>query len=85
MFIVGDYTRAPHEIHQIEAGLECRVTLWGMVGSASGYTVHLYKSWDWLPFIERSVVRIPVVQVGYDGDTPPKNANCVDAAAQYRG
>jgi hypothetical protein len=83
-FIVGDYTRAPYNTEQIEAGLECRVTGWGMVGSASGYTVHLYRSWDWLPLIERSVARIPVVQIGYDGDTPPKDANCADAVARYR-
>jgi hypothetical protein len=84
MFVVGDYTRPPNQIEQIEAGLECRVTLWGMAASASGYTVHLYRSWDWLPFIERAVVKIPVVQIGYIGDQPPKDANCADAVAQYR-
>jgi hypothetical protein len=82
MFIVGDYSRVPHEVNQIEAGLECRITLWGMAAGASGYTVHLYRSWDWLPFIERSVVSIPVVQVGYVGQ--PNDANCADAVAQYR-
>ncbi len=85
MFIVGDYTRDPHRLEQIDAGLECRISLWGMVGSASGYTVHLYRSWDWLPFVERAVVSIPVIQIGYDGDKPPKDADCADAVAQYRG
>jgi hypothetical protein len=83
MFIVGDYTRAPAQIKQIEAGLECRIALWGMAAGASGYTVHLYRSWDWLPFIERSVVQIPVVQVGYVGQMP-NDATCADAVAQYR-
>src|SRR5205823_4049965 len=39
MFIVGDYTRAPESTEQIDTGLECRVTGWGMVASVSGYTV----------------------------------------------
>jgi len=84
MFIVGDYTRAPESTEQIDMGLECRVTGWGMVASASGYTVHLYKSWSWLPFMERSAVSIPVVQIGYVGDQPPKDASCADAVAEYR-
>jgi hypothetical protein len=82
MFIIGDYTRAPNEIKQIDIGLECRVTLWGMAASASGYTIHLYRSWNWLPFIERAVVSIPVTQVGYVEQ--PQDATCADAVAQYR-
>jgi hypothetical protein len=53
-----------------------------MAAGASGYKVHLYKSWDWLPSVEGSVVGIPVVQVGYVGQ--PNDANCADAVAQYR-
>lgn len=67
-----------------EAGLACRVTLWGTAFSASGDTVHLYRTWEWLPLIERSVVRIPVVELGYAGDQPPPAADCSDAVRLYR-
>jgi hypothetical protein len=84
VFVVGDYTREPKTSEQIEPGLVCRVTLWGLAVGASGYNVSLHRSWDWLPLIERSVTRISVVESGYVGDTPPKDASCADALAAYR-
>jgi hypothetical protein len=83
MFIVGDYTNAPKRVEQLRPDLTCRVTLWGASFTASGYTVHLYKSWAWLPFVERSVIAMSVNQTDFSEGQAPKDVTCADALAKY--
>jgi hypothetical protein len=83
MFIVGDYTSPPKHTEQMNRNLTCRVTLWGASFTASGYTVHLYKSWAWLPFVEKSVVTMSVNQTGFSEGQAPKDVTCADALAKY--
>jgi hypothetical protein len=80
VFILGDYTRPPRHIQKMRADLTCRVYSWGYAFSGSGHTVHLYKSWVWLPFLERSVVAISVNETA-DDDGP--HATCADALEKY--
>ena len=84
IFIVGDYTRAPNQIEQIDTRLVCRVTLWGSAATDSGYTVHLYRSWAWLPLIERSVLSMSVNQTD-QSKGPPMDVTCADALKKYLG
>lgn len=56
---VGDYMRSPEHVEQYRPGLTCRITSWGWIPS-SGQTVHLYRSWVLLPFLEREVVRVVI-------------------------
>jgi len=81
-WIVMDYARAPDHTEPMGPQLICRITEWGSVASASGYTVHLYKFWPAVPFIEREVVALPVVQAGYIGE-PPADKTCPDALRAY--
>ena len=81
ILIIGDYTRAPSKVEQMDIGLVCRVTGWGSAVTDSGYTVHLYRTWDWLPLIERSVISISINEL--DGST--EDSTCADALRQYRG
>jgi hypothetical protein len=82
MFIVGDYTRLPDRVEQMATGLDCRVTGWGAVGTASGYVVGLYQSWSGIPFLERRVSSRSVTQVGYLGPEP-EGASCSGVWAEY--
>jgi hypothetical protein len=81
-FIVMDYARAPEHTEQMEPNLICRITEWGSAVSASGYTVHLYRVWPAVPFIEREVVALTVIQAGYLGE-PPADKTCPDALNAY--
>jgi hypothetical protein len=81
-FIVGDYTSPPERVEQMAMGLTCRVRGWGSAGSASGYAVELYQSWNEIPFVERKVLGNSVVQDGYSGP-PPKDVSCGDLFAKY--
>lgn len=40
---------------QMRAGVVCSITYWGAAASDSGYEVHLYKIWNWAPFLQREV------------------------------
>ena len=81
-FIVGDYTQPPRHLEQMRADLTCRVFLWGYAFSDTGYTVRLYKSWTWLPLVERSVVTISVNETN-DANGPVQPATCADALGKY--
>jgi hypothetical protein len=81
-FIVGDYTSPPQRIEQMATGLNCRITGWGSAGSSSGYAVSLYRSWSGIPFLERKVLGVSVVQAGYSGP-PPDDVSCADLLAEY--
>jgi hypothetical protein len=83
MFIVGDYTSPPKHIEQLGPDLTCRTTLWGAAFTASGYTIHLYKSWAWLPLVERSVAAMSVNQTEFSEGQAPKDVTCADALAKY--
>ena len=83
MFIIGDYTTPPRRIEQLRPDLTCRVTLWGASFTASGYAVHLYKTWAWLPFIEKSVVKLSVNQTDFSEGQAPKDLTCADALVKY--
>jgi hypothetical protein len=83
IFIVGDYTSPPRHTEQIRPDLICRITGWGAAFTASGSTVHLYKSWPWLPFLERSVGSISVTESGDTETGPQIGASCADAMAKY--
>jgi hypothetical protein len=83
VFIIGDYTSPPRHTEQIRPDLICRITGWGAAFTASGSTVHLYKSWAWLPFLERSVASISVTESGDTETGPQIGASCADALAKY--
>jgi hypothetical protein len=83
MAIMGDYERPPEHTEQMGSHLKCEITLWGFAGSASGYTVHLYKTWPEIPLLVREVVAFSVVQGGYVGDDPPADKTCSDALDAY--
>jgi hypothetical protein len=86
MLVVGDYSVAPYKIEQMESGLVCRVTGWGSAITDSGYTVHLYRTWGWLPLIERSVVSISINEsASARSIDAPAGATCADALGKYRG
>ena len=83
MFILGDYTSPPTETDQMEKNLSCEITGWGSAGSASGYTVHLYKTWDALPFLRREVENLNVIESGAVDGYEPQGTTCADALAAY--
>jgi hypothetical protein len=83
MFIVGDYASPPNRVEQMAAGLTCRVTGWGSAGSSSGYAVGLYQSWNRIPFLERKILGVSVVQAGYSGP-PQDDVSCADLFARYQ-
>jgi hypothetical protein len=70
--MVGDHVRPPEHIEQLQQGLTCRITTWGWI-PMSGQTVHLVRSWVHLPYIEREVARIVVVDGS--GDTAASCSN----------
>jgi hypothetical protein len=78
---VEDYSRAPDHTEQMGPELICRVTSWGSAASDSGFTVHLYKHWAGVPFIEREVASTAVVQT--NPQAQPKDASCSDVLAAY--
>lgn len=82
MFIVGDYTRPPFQATEMAPDLQCRVTSWGMAASDTGYTVHLYKRWPAMPFLEREIGHIVI------NETHPlpglESASCDDALKAAR-
>jgi hypothetical protein len=55
-FAVGDYTRPPEYTELVQPGVTCRITTWGWIPS-SGLTVHLYKTWAHIPFLEKEITR----------------------------
>ncbi len=81
VFIVGDYSRPPLQTTQMADNLICRVTIWGMAATDSGYTVHAFRRWPGLPFIETEVVRVVVNET--NSASTPANASCSDAFADY--
>jgi|ERR1700722_15064485 hypothetical protein len=81
-WIVMDYTRPPEHTEQMGPDLKCQITGWGSVASASGYTVHLYKIWPEVPFVEREVASLSVIQAGYVGE-PRADKTCSDAMHAY--
>ena len=84
MLVIGDYARAPNKVEQMDSGLVCRVTRLGSAVTDSGYTVSLYRNWDWFPLIERSVISISVNESARSLDAPT-DATCADALKKYRG
>lgn len=83
LFIVGDYTNPPVQTLDVTGKLRCKVTVWGMAASDSGYTVHLYKRWGMLPFLEKEVSKAVVNETHpVDGE---KVASCQSLAAMYVG
>ena len=85
MLVVGDYARPPNKVEQMDSGLVCRVTGWGSAITDSGYTVHLYRSWAWLPLIERSVVSISINESeSARSIDAPTGATCADVLGKYR-
>lgn len=78
VFIVGEWVSPPVQIQRMNDNLYCATTTWGMAASDSGYTVHLYKHWAILPFLEKEVLDIVVNEtIGAAG------ANCHDAITRY--
>jgi hypothetical protein len=65
MFMVGDYTNPPRRIEQLRPDLTCRVTLWGASFTASGYTVHLYKSWAGFLSSRGPWLRCPLIKLTF--------------------
>jgi hypothetical protein len=82
VWMVMDYTEPPQHAEQVGPHLKCEITGWGAAGTASGYTVHLYKTWPEVPFIVREVVSLRVIQAGYVGE-PPADKTCSDAVNVY--
>lgn len=81
-FILGDYASPPLQAVRMGAGLECRINAWGNVTSDTGYTVHLYRHWPLVPFVEREVSRVTVNET-HPGPGP-STASCKDALAALR-
>jgi hypothetical protein len=81
-WIVMDYAEPPYHTEPMAPYLICRITEWGMAVGGSGYTVHLYRVWPAVPFIERQVVTLVVAQAGYVGE-PPADKTCADALDAY--
>ena len=57
LFIAGDYTSPPLETRTIDSRLLCTKTRWGSAISDEGYTIHIYQSWRYLPFLHREIAR----------------------------
>ena len=83
MFMVGDYTNPPLRTLHVADNLHCEETGWGMAASDSGYTVHLYKQWPMLPFLEKELSQSVVNETNLkEGD---KVATCESVAAEHSG
>lgn len=80
MFMISDQVEEPQRIEQVSSGFICRVWKWGMVftGPHFGYSVHLYKTWDALPLIQR-LVASEFIDVG----AKQPDMSCSDLLAQY--
>lgn len=61
-FSVGDSGNVPLHTENVRTDLVCRIIPWGMAFTDSGYTVHLYKHWAAVPFLEREVEKIVINQ-----------------------
>lgn len=81
MFMVGDYTNPPVQTLDVTDKLRCEVTAWGMAASDSGHTVHLYKRWKMLPFLEKEVSNAVINETHLvEGE---KVASCQSLAAMH--
>jgi len=74
------HARLPRHVEDMGPGLTCRITWWGAVFTASGYTVHLFEVLPAASFLWREVATISVLES--EGD--PRDATCADALAAYR-
>ncbi len=81
-WIAADYALPPSHTEEMQAGLTCRVRQWGAAIGDSGYTVHLYRHWSALPFLEREVARISVNET--NSQIEPQSATCADALSTYQ-
>jgi hypothetical protein len=81
LWIVSQYADTPKQTVQMTDTLWCRVKTWGSAASDSGYAVHLYERWPGVPFVEREVVTISIVET--IPDALPAGADCSDALEAY--
>ena len=72
---LGETTEPPK---QMTSDLVCSVTMWGLGGEDFGYTVLLYKTWSWAPFLRREVHRASV-----DQSIDQPDVSCSDVFASY--
>jgi hypothetical protein len=78
--VVEFYNASPNHVEQIAPGLTCRITEQGWGGSLSGiYAVRLYRSWRWVPLLERKVIGA-LVMINY---LEPEEVSCADLLARY--
>ena len=61
--------------------LTCRVAMWGMAFTESGYTVSLYKNWPYVPLIQKEVARSVINET--EPGSNPSPATCNDIYAEY--
>lgn len=76
MFTYGDMMSPPEQVQKMDPGLTCRTTLWGSAISDDGYTVHLYQTPAWAPFLQRELRTIVVDETDPGGGTA--SADCED-------
>jgi len=77
LFMVSDWATPPYLAAPMSVNVSCEQTLWGFAGN-SGYTVHLYKQWKLVPFVEREIAKAVVNQ----GESDPE-LSCEDVWRNY--
>lgn len=83
MLMVSESTDPPVETLNVADNLRCDITTWGTVLSDSGHTVHLYRRWEMLPFLEKQVSMGMVNHTNRDDGE--KVVTCQSLAAMYMG
>jgi hypothetical protein len=80
--LLGDAMQQPYKTEQMSDRLVCRVIGWGNAVADSGYGVHLYQTWDAIPFVQRHVAQIIISETS--PDSARKDATCADVLALYQ-
>jgi hypothetical protein len=81
LIFINEYVRLPEYTVHLNEHLTCEKRGWGMSFTASGYDIVLYKRFAFMPYVERTVSRVRVVE-GQDNALPSR-ATCEEALATY--
>jgi hypothetical protein len=82
LLIINDYAAPPKNVEFLEDGLICQKTDWGAAMTDEGYTVHLYRRWKVLPFLQLEVFTNIIDET--TDDPAPGPRSCQEALIAYK-
>ncbi len=81
-FMVGDAVAPPLDSRRIDVTTICRVTRWGWAVGDGGYTVRIYRSPEWFPYLRQQIAAVTVNET--NPGSGPEQASCESVAAGLR-